>query len=119
MAQTIEILRDTPARILLFNAMSEVTKHNNFDFLEMFKIEGGGGYETTVQIDVHVNGVAVPFLEVMEPAFAELFAQFEAAVQEKAVKLITESRLNELYTEIANAEWRIQDALDNLNKDNP
>lgn len=111
------ILARTAFGVSLFEAMVDVTTKE--DLLKKFSIDpDGDNTEVDFSVIVTVNGVAVPFEEhfekLVERTFSEREEKFEAEVLEKAKELISRSRLEKLEQLISEAEWKIEQELEEL-----
>lgn len=112
-----KILARTAFGVSLFEAMVATAKKE--DLLEKFSIDSNGDdTEVDFSVVVTVNGVSVPFEEhfekLAERAFSEREEKFEAEVLEKAKELVSRSRLEKLEQLISEAEWKIEQELEEL-----
>lgn len=111
MSTTIKILSRNASEVLIFNAM--VKTEGAEDILSIYNLVPNGD-DTEAIVQVLVNGIEVPFKEAFEDSINVFVADMDAKIKEKALELITESGLDSLYSEIANAEWKIRERLDAL-----
>lgn len=111
MPTTIKILSRNATEVLIFNAM--VRSEDKKDLLEIYNLKANGD-DTEAVVQVLVNGVEVPFKETFEDSINAFMVDMDTKIKEKAIELITESGLEELYNEISNAEWKIREKLNSL-----
>jgi sulfur carrier protein ThiS len=116
-----KILARTAFGVSLFEAMVDVAKKE--DLLKKFGIDSdGNNTDVDFSVVVTVNGIAVPFEEhfekLVDRAFNKREEAFEEEVFEKAKELVSRSRLEKLEQLISEAEWKIEQELEELMKDN-
>lgn len=105
----------TTSSIMLINAMTHECKHS--DILEYFRIERVNGLDTTVDVELIINGVHVDVKKSLDEMFKRLVSRYDDKVLEKAKELLSESRLNRLSRLIQNAEYNIEQELNQLFKE--
>lgn len=101
--------------ILLLNAMTRECKHG--DILEHFKIEQEEGLDSTVGVELIINGVHVDVKKSLDEMFDRLVARYDEKVLEKAKELISETRLGRLQDLLQDAEFKIEQELNLLFKE--
>ena len=117
MKQTIDILKKDDATVVLMNAMCEIL--GAADITTKFNIDPQGDL-SKVEVEVKVNGVPVPFIEVLGAALDLAMDNLNREVKDKAIELLQgDDTLRSLQFEIENAEWRIRALLDKLMEDKP
>jgi hypothetical protein len=97
--------------IMLINAMAALAGDKG-NIAEIFKLEYPPDAERpTVDVQLFVNGVSVPFKESIEDAWQQLEASIDREVHKRAMELLSRSRFDKLISALDNAEWQIEDAL--------
>ena len=106
------VLQSTPAAVLLMNAMSDekFENHNHTLWMAQWGLPGDAS-DTAPDIVVTVGGTEIPFMECFVEGLNRLMAELDKEVLEKARELITNSKLRDLMQEIENAEWKIEELL--------
>lgn len=109
----VNVLKSAAFEVLLLNAMSEVKGLSPNDFLEHYGITTPNP-SPMVEVEVRVNGVVVPFVEVAEVGLDLMVKRYEADVKRAALDLLKGSRLYDLQMALEQAEWRIEDEISKL-----
>jgi ribosome-associated translation inhibitor RaiA len=110
MSERVNPLDGSAAGILLMNAMSAGAKDTEFDrlFVEPSRAKG-----EPIKVDVVllVNGHEVPFMKCVNDAWKSIDERVDEMVREKAMELVSKSRLDGLMRALDDAEWRIEEEL--------
>jgi len=101
MSETINILDTKAANIVIFSAMVEHCK--NDDILEVFNIIHEGG-NSKAEVKVLVNNVEVPFSKCLVEAMESLMENYDKHLEEKAKKLLSQTKLSGLMYALEQAE---------------
>jgi len=102
--------------VMLINAMAALAGDAG-DIAEIFKLEYVKGEKPTVDVQLFVNGVSVPFAAAVTFAWESLNAKINKKVEERALELVSRARLDKLLNALENAEWQIEDALEKALKE--
>jgi DNA topoisomerase VI subunit B len=102
----IDILSETPFSILLMNAMA--AESGDDDFLQRYGVTAG---DTTVDIQVLVNGHSIPFISEGQIGIDRILSDVQESINEAAVEQLNSSKLRDLFDRIKDAEWQIGQAL--------
>lgn len=108
MSEKVDPTESNAASILLINAMALLAPD---DFQELFDPQYVGG-TCSVDVELKVNGVVVPFAESVTNAWNILESSIDKHVKEKALELVSRAKLDKLLYALDNAEWQIENALE-------
>lgn len=113
MTEKIDPLANNAASVMLINAMAMLAPN---DFQELFNPQYVDG-KCTVDVQLTVNGVVVPFKESVEEGWKQLEASLSDEILKRAKELVSMARLDDVRMALDNAEWRIEAALENAQKE--
>jgi len=100
-------LNSPVSRIILETISEPYTKRKDF---EEKMIPTG----RMVNVELTVNGVSVPVVQVLESIYQSIQDQLDNRAKELAFEMVSGSKLMDLMTTIQNAEYAIRDELTKL-----
>lgn len=116
MKEEFQILSNQPANVIIFSAMVDLAEKKNLDIMDMFKLTPEGD-ASKAQIEVLVNGVPIPFVECFAEAIKNIDKYIGERAKEKAIELLKESSLIDLYNRIQDMEYEFSVILDKVQKE--
>jgi len=100
----INIADHNTASILLLRAM--LKQSNSSDLSKHFGMTDGN-----VDVELKVNGVIVPFLEVVEGAYAKLVEEVEEMAKTEALRMVRDTGIQKIQDTLDQAEEEIREIL--------
>jgi hypothetical protein len=82
----------------------------------MFNKFGLGVGNTTVDVELTINGESVDFLDALHDILMQFDVASERAVLERAKEVVSSSRLDALSRKLNEFEWQIEEELNNFRK---
>lgn len=113
--QNLKILSKDPLAIALWNTMCN--QHLGVDILKKFSLVPAGE-ESTVTIEILVNGVSVDLVSELRSFVEHVDSQMDELVQEKALELIRHDKVLEgIRSELQNLDWKMRERIEQLSKE--
>lgn len=109
MTEIVNILNRKTPEMLLFVLMVKESDSPRGDLDSYFNLNG----ENNVEVELKVNGVELKFTPLIE----RLCEKLDEHILEKAKELLSRSRLEKLEQILSEAEWKIEQELEKLMKD--
>jgi hypothetical protein len=104
--------------------MSETIDATSYNFPGVFVIEAitlAGAWpdkisSNPVEVKLTVNNVELPFTKVMEEIYRRMESQIDRQAKELAEKMVTEAGLDKIVEALRDAEWKVKEALDKVQR---
>lgn len=111
MAEIIDLLdRRHPISLMLFEALAK-------DRLEVQKVVDNKipqvyrGRSFDVSVECTINGVPVDLVEALNAYLVRINAHYNDLATKRAVEIVTETGLNDLYETLQSMKWQVEDRI--------
>ena len=112
--QELKILRKDPLAITLWNAMCN--QPSEVDISKKFTLVPEGE-ESTVTVEVLVNGVSVDLVSELRSFVEHVASQLDELVKDKALELIRQDEvLDGIRSDLEMLDWKMRERIEQLSK---